>query len=126
MGGFWLAGKLHFSGLLAMVVAGMMIGHERFRTTAISEVTETYVDKFCELIDMLLNAVLFVLIGLEIVIIDWEGCYLLFGLLAIPVVLAARWAAVWIPVALLHKRLNFVPYIPFYYLLGAACAEAFR
>ncbi len=110
MGGFWMAGKLHFSGPLTMVIAGLMIGHERFRTTAMSEVTETYVDKFWELIDMLLNAVLFVLIGLEIVIIDWEGRYLLFGLLAIPVILAARWAAVWIPVALLHKRLDFVPH----------------
>ncbi len=112
MGGFWLAGKLHFSGPLAMVVAGLMIGHERFRTSAMSEETELYLDKFWELIDMLLNAVLFVLMGLEIVIVQWEGRYLIFGLLAIPIVLSARWLSVVIPVRLLQRRLEFVPHTP--------------
>lgn len=109
MGGYLLASQLHFSGPLAMVVAGIMIGHERFRTSAMSEITETYVDKFWELIDNLLNAVLFVIIGLEIVILTFEGNYLFAGLLAIPVVLLARFISLSLPIAIFKKRLDFVP-----------------
>jgi monovalent cation:H+ antiporter, CPA1 family len=109
MGGYWLASSLHFSGPLAMVVAGLMIGHERFRTSSMSETTEKYVDQFWELLDVLLNAVLFVLIGLEIVILQLNGSYVLAGLLAIPVVLLCRFAALGIPIYLLGKRLEFLP-----------------
>ncbi len=110
MGGYLLASTLHFSGPLAVVVAGLMVGHDRFRTSTMSEVTERYVDKFWELIDTLMNAVLFVIIGLEIVIINFEENYALAGLLAIPLVLLARYAALALPVALFSKRLEFVPY----------------
>ncbi len=110
MGGYLLASTLHFSGPLAVVVAGLMVGHDRFRTSTMSEVTERYVDKFWELIDTLMNAVLFVIIGLEIVIINFEENYVLAGLLAIPLVLLARYAALALPVALFSKRLEFVPY----------------
>lgn len=109
MGGYLLASKLHFSGPLAMVVAGLMIGHERFRTSAMSEITETYVDKFWELIDNLLNAVLFVIIGLEIVILSFEGNYIFAGLLAIPVVLLARFISLSLPIVIFRKKLDFVP-----------------
>lgn len=109
MGGYLLASTLHFSGPLAMVVAGLMVGHERFRTSTMSEITEKYVDKFWELIDTLMNAVLFVLIGLEIVIISFEGSYAVAGLIAIPVVLLARYAALWLPIRFFQKRLGFVP-----------------
>ncbi len=110
MGGYLLASTLHFSGPLAVVVAGLMVGHDRFRTSTMSEVTERYVDKFWELIDTLMNAVLFVIIGLEIVIINFEENYVVAGLLAIPLVLLARYAALALPVALFSKRLEFVPY----------------
>jgi len=109
MGGYALAMYLHFSGPLAMVVAGLMVGHERFRTSTMSEVTETYIDKFWELIDNILNAFLFVIIGLEIVLLSFDGQYLLAGLIAIPVVLLARYAALALPIALFSKRLEFVP-----------------
>jgi len=109
MGGYLLASTLHFSGPLAMVVAGLMVGHERFRTSTMSEITEKYVDKFWELIDTLMNAVLFVLIGLEIVIISFEGSYAIAGLIAIPIVLLARYAALWLPIRFFQKRLEFVP-----------------
>jgi len=109
MGGYLLASALHFSGPLAMVVAGLMVGHERFRTSSMSETTERYVDKFWELIDTLLNALLFVIIGLEIIVINFEDNYVLAGLIAIPVVLLARYAALWLPIQLFQKRLEFVP-----------------
>ncbi len=109
MGGYLLASRLHFSGPLAVVVAGLMVGHERFRTSTMSEVTETYVDKFWELMDVLLNAVLFVLIGLEIVLIKFEGPFLFAGLVLIPVVLLARYSALAGPIALFRRRLEFIP-----------------
>lgn len=109
MGGYVLASYLHFSGPLAMVVAGLMVGHERFRTSTMSKVTETYIDKFWELIDNILNAFLFVLIGLEIVILSFDSQYIIAGLIAIPVVLLARYAALALPIALFSKKLEFIP-----------------
>ncbi|NRA51806.1 MAG: cation:proton antiporter, partial [Phaeodactylibacter sp.] len=109
MGGYLLATSLHFSGPLAMVVAGLMVGHERFRTSSMSEQTERYVDKFWELMDVLFNAVLFVLIGLEIVILEFDSKYLIAGLIAIPMVLLCRAMALATPIALFRNRLNFFP-----------------
>ncbi len=110
MGGYLLASKLHFSGPLAMVVAGLMIGNERFRTSTMSEQTELYVDKFWEILDLLLNAVLFVLIGLEIVVLPFNSQYLLAGLLCIPVVLLARYLALALPIYFFQRRLEFEPH----------------
>jgi len=109
MGGYLLANYLHFSGPLAMVVAGLMIGNERFRTGSMSEVTEHYVDHFWKLLDVLFNALLFVLIGLEIVILTFRGEHVFGGLLAIPVVLLARYLALSLPIFILKKRLEFIP-----------------
>lgn len=109
MGGYFLASKLHFSGPLAMVVAGLMIGHDRFRTSSMSEMTERYVDQFWELLDVLLNAVLFVLIGLEIVILPFNSSFMLAGLIAIPIVLLCRYVALSLPIKLLERQLNFIP-----------------
>lgn len=109
MGGTLIATYLHVSAPLAMVVAGLVVGTERFRTSTMSDITETYVDKFWELMDLLFNAVLFVLIGLEIVVMNFEGDYVLAGLLAIPIVLLSRFIALAPPVALFSKRLEFVP-----------------
>ncbi|PHN04973.1 cation:proton antiporter [Flavilitoribacter nigricans] len=109
MGGTVAASYLHVSAPLAMVVAGLLVGNERFRTSTMSDITETYVDKFWELMDLLFNAVLFVLIGLEIVVMNFEGNYVLAGILAIPIVLLSRYVALAPPVALFSKRLGFVP-----------------
>jgi CPA1 family monovalent cation:H+ antiporter len=107
-GGYLLATHLHFSGPLAMVVAGLMVGHDRFRTSTMSEVTEEYVDKFWEMIDLLLNAILFVLIGLEIVVLPFSQAFVLAGLAAIPIVLLSRFLALAPPVSWFRKRLEFV------------------
>lgn len=109
MGGYALAQKLHFSGPLAVVVAGLIVGHDTVRDNSMSELTELYVDKFWETWDALLNGVLFVLIGLEILILPFEQTYIIAGLIAIPVILFARWTALGIPIVFYRKKLDFVP-----------------
>ena len=108
-GGYLLASRLHFSGPLAVVVAGLFIGNDRFRTSTMSEITERYIDKFWEVLDVLLNAILFVLIGLEMIILSFDGQVLLAGVLAIPIVLVARYLALAGPIRLFQKRLAFAP-----------------
>ncbi|MFT4736078.1 MAG: CPA1 family monovalent cation:H+ antiporter [Cyclobacteriaceae bacterium] len=103
-----LAHYFHVSGPLAVVVAGIFLGNKAPKI-AWSENTHNYVDKFWELIDVLLNAVLFVLIGLELLVISMNGEYLLFGLIAIPLALLARFIALSGPVALFEKKLDFIP-----------------
>ncbi|MBK8491915.1 MAG: sodium:proton antiporter [Saprospirales bacterium] len=110
MGGYWLAAWLHFSGPLAMVVAGLMVGHDRFRSSSMSEITERYIDQFWELLDVLFNAVLFVLIGLEIVVLSLKGQFVLAGLISIPIVLLARYISLGIPISIMGRRLEFLPH----------------
>lgn len=93
MGSFGLADLLHTSGPIAVVVAGLLIGNHG-RQWAMSEATREHLDNFWELLDELLNAVLFVLIGLEVLVLSFKQPYLLAGLVAIPLVLAARWLSV--------------------------------
>ena len=92
-----LASHLHVSGPLAMVVCGLMIGNGG-RALAMSDHTRRYVDMFWELIDEILNAVLFVLIGLEVLLIAFTVPILTAGAIAIVVTLAARWLTVGLPV----------------------------
>ena len=89
MGGYALCSSLHISGPLAMAVAGLLIGNQGV-TYAMSDVTRDYVIKFWELVDELLNSVLFLLIGLEMIALVAGTEKLLFGLAAIPLTLAAR------------------------------------
>jgi len=103
-----LAHLLHVSGPLAVVVAGIFIGNKS-PEIAWSKTTQAYVDKFWELVDVLLNAVLFVLIGLELLIIAVNSEYIMFGLIAIPVALLSRYLALAGPVALFRKKLEFIP-----------------
>jgi CPA1 family monovalent cation:H+ antiporter len=110
MGGYLLAQYLHFSGPLAVVVAGLIVGHDTVRDSSMSEITELYVDKFWETWDALLNGILFVLIGLEILILPFEQHYIMAGLIAIPVILLARWIALSIPIYFYQKKLEFIPY----------------
>ena len=93
MGSFGLADLLHTSGPIAVVVAGLLIGNHG-RQWAMSEATREHLDNFWELLDELLNAVLFVLIGLEVLVLSFQGPYLIAGLVAIPLVLSARWLSV--------------------------------
>jgi len=93
MGSFALADLLHTSGPIAVVVAGLLIGNHG-RQWAMSETTREHLDSFWELLDELLNAVLFVLIGLEVLVLSFQHTYLLAGLVAIPLVLIARWLCV--------------------------------
>lgn len=88
-GGYAFAHVLHTSGPLAMVVAGLLIGNKG-RRLAMSDRTREHLDTFWELIDEILNALLFVLIGLEVVLLTLSGKYLLAGAIAIPLVLFAR------------------------------------
>ena len=106
MGGSALAAQLHTSGPLAMVVAGLIVGSQKGRH-ALSEVTEDYVDKFWELIDGVLNAVLFVLIGLEMLVLRIKAEYLGAGLAAVALVLLARLVSVSIPLSFLRARREF-------------------
>ncbi|MDC7999147.1 cation:proton antiporter [Gilvibacter sediminis] len=110
MAGTVMATHLHVSGPLAMVVAGLVVGGQKIRHKAMSKQTEDYVDKFWELIDILLNAILFVLIGMEILVLDLERPFLIAGLIAIPIGLICRYISLIIPIGLFQKRLDFVPH----------------
>jgi CPA1 family monovalent cation:H+ antiporter len=105
-GGYALAQSLHISGPLAMVVAGLLIGN-RGRSLAMSDKTRARLDAFWELTDEFLNAVLFVIIGAEVIVITYTADYLLAGLIAIPLVLVARWISVGIPTIFLRTKRDF-------------------
>ena len=108
MGGYALALTLHTSGPIAVVVAGLMIGNHG-RMLAMSEHSREHLDTFWELLDEILNAVLFVLIGLEVLVLSFSNEVLLAALALIPVVLAARFVSVSIPINLLRLRRAFSP-----------------
>ena len=108
MGGYALATAIHVSGPLAMVVAGLLIGNQG-RLLAMSDKTREHLDTFWELVDEILNAVLFVLIGLELILFSFIDDYLLASVLAIPVVLLARFISVGLPVNLLRMKMVFSP-----------------
>ncbi|MEL4454769.1 sodium:proton antiporter [Lutimonas vermicola] len=109
MGGTVLAHKFHLSAPLAMVTAGLVVGNDTVRNSAMSKITESYVDKFWELIDILLNTVLFVLIGMEMLVLSFELNYFIAGIIAVPVVLICRYLSLILPVKFFEKRLDFVP-----------------
>ena len=92
-GGFALAGLIHVSGPLAVVVIGLFIGN-RGRRLGMSEKTREHLDSFWELLDEVLNAVLFVLIGLELLVIDLHPAALAAGAVAIVAVTGSRLLAV--------------------------------
>ncbi|HEY4198865.1 MAG TPA: sodium:proton antiporter [Mucilaginibacter sp.] len=106
MGGYFIAGHLHVSGPLAMVVAGIIIGNKS-REEGISNLTRDYLGKFWELIDEILNAVLFLFIGFEMLVIKINTTVLLIGGITILIVLLARWVSVIIPVFFLRFKIKF-------------------
>ncbi len=105
MGGYALASHLHVSGPLAMVVCGLMVGNQG-RARAMSDQTQRYLSMFWELVDEILNAVLFVLIGLEVILIAFSLPLLLAGALAIAITLVARWLTVALPARVGASRLG--------------------
>ena len=106
MGTYAGASALHISGPIAVVVAGLLIGHAGVRY-GMSETTRDHVEAFWRLIDEILNAVLFLLIGLEVFALDLDPGFLLIGLAAIPLVLAARFVSVGLPITLMGTRRSF-------------------
>ncbi len=109
MGGTLIAQHFHLSAPLAMVTAGLIVGNDTIRQSSMSEVTEQYVDKFWELIDILLNTILFVMIGMEILVLTFDGKYILAGVISIPLLLFARYLSLMLPIKIYAKKLEFVP-----------------
>jgi CPA1 family monovalent cation:H+ antiporter len=97
MGGYLITRYLHISGPLTMVAAGLVIGNYG-KATAMSASDKDYLDKFWELIDEILNAMLFLIIGFELLIIPDIHQYWLIGCIGIGVVLLARFFSVWLPI----------------------------
>ncbi|MBC2730882.1 sodium:proton antiporter [Thiobacillus sp.] len=104
-GGYTLASALHVSGPLAMVVAGLMIGNHG-RALAMSDTTRGYLDMFWELLDEMLNAALFVLMGMEVLLVAFSLHELVAAAVAVGVTLAARLLTVGLPVRLLPRAFN--------------------
>ncbi|OCB76059.1 cation:proton antiporter [Flavobacterium crassostreae] len=96
MGGYTLAHYTHVSGPLAMVAAGLITGNQG-KSLGMSDVTSEYIDKFWELIDEILNAVLFVLIGLELLIIQTNPKIFIAAVILLFVTLITRYISVYIP-----------------------------
>ena len=110
MGGYALATAIHTSGPIAIVVAGLIIGNHG-RRDAMSDKTREHLDMFWKLVDEVLNALLFVLIGLEVLVLEFHVDTLIAGLISIVLVLVARWIAVGVPIALFKLRRSFTPYV---------------
>lgn len=101
-----IALRLHMSGPIAMVVAGLFIGNKGMKF-AVSEKTGDYIRKFWSLIDEILNSALFLLIGLEVLVIARLADHVGVALLAIPITLVARWLSVSIPISILSPWRSF-------------------
>jgi monovalent cation:H+ antiporter, CPA1 family len=96
MGGYTLAHYLHVSGPLAMVIAGLIIGNQG-KVLGMSDTTARYVDGFWELIDEILNALLFVLIGLELLVIKTNEKILFAAIIILGITLITRYISIFIP-----------------------------
>lgn len=103
MGGFLIAKQLHFSSPLAMVIAGLIIGNYG-KSVAMSETTRDYLSKFWELIDEILNAILFLFIGFELLMLPDLQQQLLLGVIAIFICLLARMLAIFIPASTILRK----------------------
>lgn len=99
-GGYILAGLLHVSGPLAMVVAGIIIGSKG--RAAASDITRDYLDKFWHLMDEVLNALLFLLVGFQMLLLDQVPLLFAIGSCAVIVVLIARLISVALPVRVMR------------------------
>ena len=96
MGGYSLCHFLHVSGPLAMVVAGLITGNKSLEE-AMSNITRDYTEKFWEITDEILNAILFILIGLQLVIISFQFNLLIIGLIMAILLILVRYISLWLP-----------------------------
>jgi len=103
MGGFLIAQQLHFSSPLAMVIAGLIIGNYG-KKHAMNETTRDYLGKFWELIDEILNAILFLFIGFELLVLPDLQDQLLLGVAAIFIALFARTLSIFIPASTILRK----------------------
>jgi CPA1 family monovalent cation:H+ antiporter len=108
MGGYTLANSLHLSGPISIVVAGLLIGNHG-RRLAMSNKTRENLDTFWELVDEILNALLFVLIGIEVLTLSFSLSFFVAGLGAIAIVLLARWLSVMIPIGIMGRWKKYAP-----------------
>jgi len=109
-GGSTAATGMHLSAPIAIVVAGLMIGNHG-RRDAMSDTTVQHLDTFWELIDEILNAILFLLIGLEVMVITTDKEIWLAGVILAVLVLGARLLAVSVPVNIMKLRSSFHPHV---------------
>jgi CPA1 family monovalent cation:H+ antiporter len=105
MAGYSFCNYLHISGALAMVIMGLIVGNFR-RDIAMSDITQEYVIKFWELLDVILNAILFILIAFVLMVIDFETIYIYIGLISVVIVLVCRVFVVFLPHLLFPKLLK--------------------
>ena len=105
MAGYSFCNYIHVSGPLAMVVMGLMVGNFK-QSITMSDVTHEHVHKFWELVDVVLNAILFILIAFVIIVIEFETKYIFVGLISVLIVLLSRVIIVYAPHLLFPKLLN--------------------
>lgn len=106
MGGYTFAEILHVSGVLTMVVAGL-ITRNKSMAHVVSDTTRDYLGKFWEMIDEVMNAVLFLLIGFEMLIVPFNLTLLALGLITVLIVLFARFVSVSIPILVIRNKKAF-------------------
>jgi CPA1 family monovalent cation:H+ antiporter len=106
MGGHLVAHAIHISGPLTMVAAGLVVGNFG-KEHAMSDTTKDYLQKFWELLDEILNAILFLVIGFELLLIPDLSNFWLIGSISILVVLFARFISIWIPTLIIPFKQKF-------------------
>lgn len=106
MGGYLMAETVGVSGPLSMVIAGLITGN-KVMSEVMSDITRDYLDKFWEMIDAVMNAILFLLIGLAMLVVPFNGTLLFIGCMAILIVLFGRLASVSIPILIIRKKKPF-------------------
>ncbi|GAA5091081.1 sodium:proton antiporter [Chryseobacterium ginsengisoli] len=105
MGGYLIARQMHISGPLTMVAAGLFMGNFNVKFK-MKSITQDYLIKFWELIDEILNAVLFLFIGFELLMIKDLNHFVVPGLVAIVIVLLARVISIWGPTKFMKKTFS--------------------
>lgn len=105
MGGYAFCNYLHVSGALAMVVIGLMVGNFR-QDVAMSDMTQQYVNKFWELIDVILNAILFIIIAFVLIDVEYKATFVIIGLIAVLIVIFTRAIIIFIPNFIFPKFLK--------------------
>ncbi|MFP9113261.1 cation:proton antiporter [Flavobacterium sp. RHBU_3] len=106
MGGYALSNYFHLSGALAMVVMGLFVGNYK-REASMSDKTQEYVHKFWELVDVILNAVLFISIGFVLVFINFKTEYIIIGAISVLVVLLSRIMVIGLPAMIFKSIIPF-------------------